>query len=138
LKILFGTPVAKRNAVQEVIASNARFTADQLYKKRVMAGSPWYNHKKDDKYTVQLMVLKSASVEENFKEMLQEDRYRQEAGNFFIFRKLATSNTLFIFYGEYATIFQTRLAQSSLPQFLRDHKPYAISVKGAIAKVRRQ
>lgn len=131
-------PASKRNVVQDVIASNAHFTADQLYKKRVMAGSSWYNNERDDKYTVQLMVLKSSTAEENFKEMLREDRYRQEAGNFYIFRKLATSSTLFIFYGEYATISQARLAQNSLPQFLRDHKPYAISVKGAMAKVRRQ
>jgi len=127
----------RRNEVREVIATNAHFTVEQLYKKRLMAGTSWYNNKKNHKYTVQLMVLTSETAEGNLKKMLQEDRYRQEAGNFYIFKKLSTSDTLFVFYGEYDTIAQARLAQNSLPQFLRKHKPYAISVKGAMAKVRR-
>lgn len=126
-----------RNEVREVIASNAHFTVEQLYKKRLMAGTSWYNNKKNHKYTVQVMVLTSETAEGNLKKMLQEDRYRQEAGNFYIFKKLSTSDTLFVFYGEYDTIAQARLAQNSLPQFLRKHKPYAISVKGAMSKVRR-
>lgn len=126
-----------RNEVREVIATNAHFTVEQLYKKRLMAGSSWYNNKKNDKYTVQLMVLTSKTAEGNLKKMLQEDRYRQQAGNFYIFKKLSTSDTIFVFYGEYKTIAQARLAQNSLPQFLRDHKPYAVSIKGAMAKVRR-
>lgn len=127
----------RSNEVREVIASNAHFTVDQLYKKRLMAGTSWYNNKKNNKYTVQLMVLTSGNAEGNLKMMLREDRYRQEAGNFYIFKKLSTSDTLFVFYGEYDNIAQARLAQNSLPQFLRKHKPYAISVKGAMAKVRR-
>lgn len=126
-----------RNEVREVIASNAHFTVEQLYKKRLMAGTPWYRNERNDKYTVQLMVLTSEEAEDNLKKMLREDRYRQEAGNFYIFKKLSTSDTLFVFYGEYSTIAQARLAQNSLPRFLRAHKPYAISVKGAMAKVRR-
>lgn len=125
------------NEVREVIASNAHFTVEQLYKKRLIAGSSWYNNQKNDKYTVQLMVLTSETAEGNLKKMLREDRYRQEAGNFYIFKKLSTSDTLFVFYGEYPTIAQARLAQNSLPRFLREHKPYAVSIKGAMAKVRR-
>lgn len=127
----------RSNDVRAVIATNAHFTIEQLYKKRLMAGTSWYNNKKNHKYTVQLMVLTSGTAEGNLKKMLQEDRYRQEAGNFHIFKKLSTSDTLFVFYGEYDTIAQARLAQNSLPQFLRKHKPYAISIKGAMAKVRR-
>lgn len=123
--------------MREVIATNAHFTVDQLYKKRLMAGTPWYNNEKNHKYTVQIMVLTSDTAEANLKKMLQEDSYRQEAGNFYIFKKVTTSDTLFVFYGEYATIAEARLAQNNLPQFLRSHKPYAISIKGAMAKVRR-
>jgi len=126
-----------RNEVREAITSNAHLTVEQLYKKRLMAGTSWYNNKKNHKYTVQVMVLTSETAEGNLKKMLQQKRYRQEAGNFYIFKKLSTSDTLFVFYGEYDTIAQARLAQNSLPQFLRKHKPYAISVKGAMAKVRR-
>ena len=129
--------VKRHNEVREVITANAHFTVEQLYKKRLMAGTSWYNNKKNDKYTVQLMVLTSETAEGNLKKMLLEGSYRQEANNFYIFKKLSTSDALFVFYGEYDTIAQARLAQNSLPQFLRKHKPYAISVKGAMAKVRR-
>lgn len=127
----------QHNEVREVVSSGVQSAVEELYKKRLIAGTSWYNNKKNDKYTVQLMVLTSGNAEGNLKKMLREDRYRQEAGNFYIFKKLSTSDTLFVFYGEYDTIAQARLAQNSLPQFLRKHKPYAISVKGAMAKVRR-
>jgi septal ring-binding cell division protein DamX len=125
--------------VEEPVKVDAKmqFSIDQLYKKRLMAGASWYKNKKDNMYTVQIMVLTSKTAEENLKKMLSEEGYRREAGNFYIFKKLSTSDTLFLFYGEYATIAEARTAQNSLPQFLRDHKPYAISVKGAMAKVRR-
>ncbi|TKB05716.1 AAA family ATPase [Desulforhopalus sp. IMCC35007] len=130
----------KAEPVTEVplkVDAKMQFSIDQLYKKRLMAGASWYRNKKDDMYTVQIMVLTSETAEENLKKMLEEEGYRREAGNFYIFKKLSTSDTLFVFYGEYATIAEARTAQNSLPQFLRDHKPYAISVKGAMAKVKR-
>ena len=119
------------------VDAKTQFSIDQLYKKRLMAGASWYRNRKDNMYTVQIMVLTSETAEENIKKMLEEEGYRREAGNFYIFKKLSTSDTLFVFYGEYATIAEARTAQNSLPQFLRDHKPYAISVKGAMAKVKR-
>jgi type II secretory pathway predicted ATPase ExeA/septal ring-binding cell division protein DamX len=119
------------------VDAKTQFSIDQLYKKRLMAGASWYKNKKDNMYTVQIMVLTSKTAEENLKKMLAEEGYRREAGNFYIFKKLSTSDTLFVFYGEYATIAEARTAQNSLPQFLRDHKPYAISVKGAMSKVKR-
>jgi septal ring-binding cell division protein DamX len=87
-------------------------------------------------YTVQLMALASWTAEQNLKKLLAEHRYRQEAGNFYIFKQTAASKNIFVFYGEYPTLERARLVRDSLPKFLRDHKPYALSIKGAIAKVR--
>ncbi len=121
----------------QVVASNAAYTIDQLYKKRVRAGLGWKRGKKGSMYTVQLMALASTSAEKNFKKLLAEDRYRQEAGNFYIFQKATVPENIFVFYGEYPSIERARLVKESLPKFLRDHKPYALSIKGAITKTGR-
>jgi len=123
--------------VQNVIAANDHFTTDQLYQKRLSEGLSWRAGRRNDKYTVQLMVLTSRTAEKNLKMMLARDDYRGEADNFFIFKNNEEIQTIFVFYGEYSTISQARQAQNSLPQFLRVHKPYALSIKGAIAKISR-
>ena len=88
-------------------------------------------------YTVQLMALTSKNAENNLKEMLSQVAYRQESGNFYILRKVTAPESIFVFYGEYPSLERARLAQDSLPKFLRDHKPYVLSIEGALAKVTR-
>ena len=124
-----------RTEVPESVGAITHLTVDQLYQKRLHAGTVWTSGEKNDKFTVQLMVLTAKNAEINLKKMLAQPNYRQEAGNFFIFRKNGSPEVVLVFYGEYPTIDQARLAQNSLPQFLRDHQPYAISVKGALVKV---
>lgn len=111
----------------------AGLSVDQLFQKRLAAGSVWLTGAKDNLFTIQLMVLTSKNAETNFKKMLAQPNYRQEAANFFVFRKAAAPEVL-VFYGVYQTNDMARLAQNSLPEFLRDHQPYPISIKGAVAK----
>lgn len=120
-----------RNKTQK----NAGLSVDRLLQKRESAGVAWAKGVKEDAYTMQLMVLTDKNAEGNLKKMLEQPQYRQEAGNFFIFKKAAGSGIIFVFYGEYPNLAKARLAQNSLPSFLRDHQPYAISIKGAMAKV---
>lgn len=123
---------------QNRMVPTAKRSVDQLVRDRMVAGKSWEKGTKDNLFTVQLMVLTSKTAEQNLRRMLLEDRYRQEAGNFYIFKKKDNPDNIMVFYGEYRTIARARLAQNSLPQFLREHKPYAISVKGAMAKVSRE
>ncbi len=127
--------VQPRTELQESGGANVHLTVDQLYRNRLNAGTVWASGKKNDKFTVQIMVLTAKNAELNLKKMLAQPNYRQEAGNFFIFKKGGSLEVVLVFYGEYPTLDLARLAQNSLPPFLRDHQPYAISVKGAIAKV---
>lgn len=124
-----------KSEVQENAAIAGTLTVEQIYQKRLKAGSAWASGQKNDLFTVQLMVLTAKNAELNLKKMLAQANYRQEAGNFFIFKKGGSPENILVFYGEYSSIETARLAQNSLPQFLREHQPYAISVKGAIAKV---
>jgi len=121
-----------RTEVPEIVGT---LTVDQLYQKRLNASAVWVSGERNDKYTVQLMVLTAKDAELNLKKMLAQPSYRQEAGNFFIFKKNGSPEVVLVFYGEYSTIDLARLTQNSLPPFLQGHQPYAISVKGAIAKI---
>jgi type II secretory pathway predicted ATPase ExeA len=123
--------VAKSDGPQ----STAMLSVDQLYQMRLQAGTTWMKAEKKDKFTVQLMVLTAKNAEANFKKMLGQANYRQEAGKFYIFKKSGSPEVVWVFYGEYGSLDLARTAQGNLPPFLREHNPYAISVKGAIGKV---
>ena len=123
--------------VQDAGGSNSKLTVDQLFQNRVLAGAVWEGGNKNHKFTVQLMVLTAEDAEMNFKRMLSQDDYRRQAHHFYIFKKNGAPEIIFVFYGEYNTIAEARKARNTIAPFLRVHKPYAISIKGAIAKVRR-
>ena len=129
-----GKPHAK-SEVQDAGSIGTHVTTDQLYQKRLNAGAVWTSGQKNDKFTVQLMVLTAKDAELNLKKMLAQPNYRQEAGNFFIFKKNGPPVVLTVFYGEYPSMEMAKLAQNSLPQFLHAQQPYAVSIKGAMAKV---
>ncbi len=124
----------KTTESQPAVPATATLSVDQLFQRRLAAGSAWLTGIKDNLYTIQLMVLTSKNAEMNFKKMLAQPNYRQEAGNFYVFRRTTTPEVL-VFYGVYQTNDKARLAQSNLPEFLDEHQPYTISIKGAVAKV---
>ena len=129
--------VQSRKEVRSGTVANGYFSVADLYDARLMAGLSWKGSDKENMYTVQLMVLASSAAEKNLKKMLAQVNYRQEAGNFFIFEKATKPANIYVFYGEYPNIETARLVKNSLPKFLRDHKPYVVSIKGAISKVRK-
>jgi type II secretory pathway predicted ATPase ExeA/septal ring-binding cell division protein DamX len=115
----------------------ASTAVEKLYRERLLAGTAWEKREKENMYTVQLMALASRDAEKNLKKMLAQVDYRQEAGNFFIFKQATTPGHIYVFYGEYPSIERARLVKNSLPQFLRDQKPYALSIKSAMAKIKK-
>ena len=123
--------------VKESSAVKNQLSIDQLLQKRMAAGSAWSKKGKEDAYTMQLMALTDKNAEDNLKKMLAQPQYRQEAGNFFIFKKSAASTIVFVFYGEYPSLAMAREAQDNLSPALRSHQPYAISIKGAMEKVKK-
>ncbi|MGB3213021.1 MAG: ATP-binding protein [Desulforhopalus sp.] len=128
--------VQSRATVQHGSASTGLFSVEQRYAERLQAGIEWEKKEKQDLYTIQLMALASETAEKNLKKMLAQDGYEQVVGDFFILRKKTGPEALLVFYGEYPDIERARHAKERLPQFLRDHKPYALSIKGAVAKVK--
>jgi len=146
LKKKVGTPepvkknkivVQPRKEVQKVTATKTNYTVDQLYSRRIAAGREWRYGVKDSMYTIQLMSLTSKNAEHNLKLMLAQEKYRKQAINFFIFKKNSSPAAILVYYGEYPTITEARRTLKSIPAFLQRHKPYAISIKGAVAKIKK-
>ena len=107
---------------------------DQLYSRRLAAGTSWFLGNKNDHYTVRLMVITSGDAEKRLKSMLGEKRYREQADKFFILRKESNPDVQYVYYGEYPTMTAARNARNTIPEFLREYKPYAMSVKGAVQR----
>jgi type II secretory pathway predicted ATPase ExeA/septal ring-binding cell division protein DamX len=107
-----------------------------MYGKRVAAGSSWLAGKKDNKYTIQLMVLSSESAEASMGKILGQKQYSKEAGQFYIFEKATNPQAVFVFLGEYNSMTEAREARDRIPEAFQKHKPYVLSVQGAMQKVK--
>ena len=93
--VIKAQPQAKMHKILATTKSNT--AADHLYKERLLAGLAWEKIKKEDMYTVQLMALASLDAEINLKKLLAQVDYRQEAGNFYIFKKVTASGQYLCF-----------------------------------------
>jgi type II secretory pathway predicted ATPase ExeA len=109
-------------------------SVERIYNRRIAAGSTWLLGNKDDRYTIQLMVVTSGDAEKKVKNMLAQEEYRGQADKFYILRKESNPGVQYIYYGEYPTMTDARNARNTMPGFLRGHRPYALSVKGAVQK----
>ncbi|SHO45102.1 AAA family ATPase [Desulfopila aestuarii] len=125
-------PVLSKAIVPEkkLMATGATYPA------RVAAGVPWLDGKKDDKYTMQLMVLTSGSARENVQEILTQNEYVREAGNLYIFEKRSGTPTVFVFMGEFNTLAEAQAARNRIPPELQKNEPYILSVPEAMQKVK--
>lgn len=107
---------------------------ERVYNRRIAAGSTWLLGNKDEHYTIQLMVVTSGDAEKKVKDMLAQEEYRGQADKLYILRKESNPGVQYIYYGEYPTMTDARNARNTMPGFLRGHRPYAMSVKGAVQK----
>lgn len=103
---------------------------------RMEAGYPWLTGRRDDRYTMQLMMLSSEDAEDKIKGILSQREYGRASDNFYIFRKNSNPPVYFVFYGEYRNMTEARNARNSIPVFLRNHRPYVLSVPSAMRKVK--
>lgn len=109
-------------------------TAKQLYARSVTAGDSWKNRDNGLFYTLQLMVLTSDSAENHLQNYLEQDEYRAEIDKFRVLKRSQGEPALFVFYGEYGSAEQARSVRDSLPAFLQKHKPYLVTIDGALKK----
>ena len=112
--------------------------SDKVYSRRIAAGTPWLLGLKDDRYTVQLMVVTDSDGEEKLKKMLTQKSLQGQADKVYILRKESAPDVKYVFYGEYPTMTDARNARNTLPEALRGTKPYAVSVKGAVQKIQQE
>ncbi len=136
------TPASKEAVSQEKPAAEPQVLSEEEQKKQVekifnertAAAAKWLIGQKNNHYTIQLMVLASDGAEKNLKRMLAQKEYQEVADKLFILRKVTSTPSIVVFFGEYATMVDARKARNALPEFLLKHNPYAISIRGAIEK----
>ncbi len=129
---------AKPAPVKEPTTVKKSAGGDRLYSHRISAGTPWLLGLKDDRYTVQLMVISNSDDEEKLKKLLAQESFQGQADKVYILRKESAPDVKYVFYGEYPTMTDARNARNTIPKFLRGNKPYAMSVKGAVRKVQQE
>lgn len=119
-----------------IVSGESGAVGSGVYPSRVAAGVPWLDGRRNGKYTLQLMVLSSATARENIREMLVEKEYARQADNLYIFEKRGSTPSVFVFMGEYNTLAEAQAAKDRMPEALRRHQPYALSVQEAMGKVK--
>lgn len=119
--------------VQPKITSSPQLKGEQLTA-RLAAGQSWLRGEKDDRYTLQVMVLKSADAESRVKRLLATQTTGDEE-DFYVFRDKSFPPAYYVYYGEYSDMTEARQARNSIPNSLRGYRPYVLSVKGAVSKV---
>jgi septal ring-binding cell division protein DamX len=108
--------------------------ADALFNERLKASASWLAWSYRGGYTVQLMVLASENAEENLKKILIDDKYYAIKDQLYILRK-TSPKTIFVYYGNYTSMEETRQARNNMPLFLREHQPYVLSIQDALKKI---
>ena len=107
--------------------------ADAIFQERLRATSNWLAWAYRGGYTIQLMMLTSEDAENNLKNIFVQDEYAPIRDDMYIIRRNSPP-ALFVYYGMYDTLEAARQARDDMPLFLREHNPYALSIKEALKK----
>jgi type II secretory pathway predicted ATPase ExeA/septal ring-binding cell division protein DamX len=107
---------------------------EKIVSSRISATAKWLVGRENDYFTIQLMVLASDGAEKSLRKILGKKEYQEVVNRLYILRKASSKPNVFVFYGEYKTLDEARNASKTLPEFLLKHKPYVISVRGAVKK----
>ncbi len=102
----------------------------------LIAGEKWKAGEMDDKFSIQLMALKSEQAEENLKRIVSQPEYQAVLDELVMLKRPSDPPVVLVFYGVYPSMAAARNARNNMPIFLRKHHPYAISVRGAVEKAR--
>ncbi|MGA7278991.1 MAG: AAA family ATPase [Desulfocapsaceae bacterium] len=125
-------PTSKQSPEQEELPIDV----SSFYAERIAAGARWLVGAGRDKYTVQLMVLRSDEAEDNLKAMLTASNYQEFRQRLYILRRAGLPQTVMLFFGEFDTQAQADQARNELPESLGSLNPYAISIKEAVEKAK--
>ncbi len=109
---------------------------DPVLASLVEAGEEWQAGAMADQFTIQLMALTSNQAEDNLKQIITREEYREVVDKLVVLRRPSDPPVVLVFYGLYPSMATARNARNNMPIALRKHHPYAISVRGAVEKSR--
>lgn len=133
---LTSEPVTKNKELLSIKKGLKPSITQQLPRKSLAAGDKWLAGEKNDRYTIQLMVLADDLAGEKLKELLRNEE-QPGSENFIVLKKSTSPATFILFYGEYPTLTAARAARNNLPPSLQKYTPYPVSVKQAVEKSKR-
>jgi septal ring-binding cell division protein DamX len=107
--------------------------AAAIFQERLRATSNWLAWAYRGGYTIQLMMLTADDAEKNLKSIFAQEEYAPIKDDMYIIRRNSPP-ALFVYYGMYDTLEAARQARNNMPPFLREHNPYALSIKEALKK----
>lgn len=125
----------EKNKGQSALKANA---IPQLPRKSLATGESWLTGKKDNTYTIQLMVLTGNRANEKVSEILTDTEHKSHSDDFVILKKSTNPSSLMLFFGEYPNRAAAKEALAHLPPSLQKYTPYAVSVKQAVEKSKQQ
>ena len=104
-------------------------TGNDTYKAGLSAGQRWANGKNNGQYTVQILTTSTKEAQTLVSSLAAQHASRV--------RIVSTgANRVTLFYGDYPSITEARQARGTLPETLRQGNPYAISVDGAMGRLK--
>jgi type II secretory pathway predicted ATPase ExeA/septal ring-binding cell division protein DamX len=127
------TPLITPEPLTKVKAVKPDATS-KLPLKSLAAGENWLKGKKNDHFTLQLMVLTDSDAKEKLTKILGKKEYQKESDRFIILKKTTSPPTYLLFYGEYPTLSTASQARNNLPPDLQKDVPFPLSVKQAVKK----
>lgn len=114
-----------------------RFAGGTILEKRKRATSSWSSRALRDRYTIQILMLKSRTAEKELSQILDSDVYRNVQDNLYILKKNSRPMQIFLYYGAYMTAREAREARDELPATLKKYTPFPLSIAAAVKKSRR-
>lgn len=114
-----------------------RFAGGTILEKRKQATSSWKSRALRDRYTIQILMLRSKTAEKELSQILDNDAYRNVQDNLYVLEKNSRPTQIFLYYGAYMTAQEARQARDRLPEDLKKYTPFPLSIAAAIKKSRR-
>lgn len=134
--LLTQKPVQKNKEFLKSSGKSSRDSTRTLPQKSLDRGQKWLSGAKNGYFTLQLMVLSNDDAKDKLAAILHNRENQKETDNFIILTKSTFPTTFLLFYGEYPTLQAANNGQDNLPPSLQKYKPYPVSVKQAITKIK--
>ncbi len=128
--------IGRTGSYSEAAVVTPQMLNDPILGRFYAVSKRWLAGDMSSQFSIQLMALTSEQAEANLKKIVSQPDYKRVADKLIILKKNSSPPVLFVYYGVYPSMLNARNARNTLPLFLRDRRPYPVSVRAAVEKAR--